>query len=279
MFNMIKGLMAIGLLAMPYGFKYCGLFAGLVGTVFVSLLAGYGIFLMVHSAHEIYRRLSVPFLSYAQMVQKAFELGPEKLRVLSKAGAIMIDILLSLNMIGCCVAYTIFFAETVKQIVDVHQPDARNYFGVRWYIAFFLVPLIFLVLIRHLKYLSYISLTANLFMLFGIACSIYYLLRSPIKPISSRPYIVSVTNYPVFFSISLFAMECMAVIMSLENNMGNPRHMITIPGLICIAFSFACVLFSLVGFTGFLEFGDDIKANFVLNLPSEEMYEYNDVSL
>lgn len=269
----MKGMIGIGLFGMPYAFKFSGLLTGLIAGAVVIALSAYGVFLLAHSVRELYTRLNIPFLSYGELARKSFENGPEKLRVLATAATITSEVLLWINMFGCCVTYTIFIAATLLQVVVQNQPEMENYFGIRWFISFMFLPLLLLVLIRHLKYLSYVSLMANIVMLSGCVCTIYFLLRPPINPISSRPYVESIIKFPIFVSITLFGVACMAVILSLENNMKNSRHLVTIPGIICGNYCFAYFLYAGLGFCGFLKYGDQTKASIILNLPEDEMYE------
>lgn len=263
--------MGSGVLAMPYAYKYAGLVGGIFGTMFATGIAGYGIHLLVKSSHELYRRLRVPYLSYAEVTQKTFEIGPKSLRIFARSGAIITDLLLCIDLLGCCAAYVVFVAEALSQLVYEYQPDIKNYFGIRSFIAFLLIPHLLITLIRFLKYLAYVSMTALSLILIGCGCAIYYVIRPPINSLSSQPFVAPITDFPMFFCITLFAIECMGVVMSLENAMKDPTRMTTMPGIICGSFTFGCLFYGTVGFIGFLKYGNETAANIVLNIPHDDM--------
>lgn len=61
------------------------------------------------------------------------------------------------------------------------------------------------------------------------------------------------------------------MVMSLENNMKNPSHFIGCPGVLNFGMAFVICLYALVGFFGYLKYGDDVAGSITLSLPVEEM--------
>jgi proton-coupled amino acid transporter len=59
--------------------------------------------------------------------------------------------------------------------------------------------------------------------------------------------------------------------MPLENNMKTPSHFLGCPGVLNFGMSFVVLLYTAVGFFGFLKYGDDTKGSITLNLPVTEM--------
>lgn len=59
--------------------------------------------------------------------------------------------------------------------------------------------------------------------------------------------------------------------MPLENNMKTPTHFIGCPGVLNFGMSFVVLLYSTVGFFGYLKFGDATAASITLNLPKDEL--------
>lgn len=267
---MVKGALGSGILAMPYAFAHAGLLGGAVGTVCVTLVAGYGMYLIVRCAHELYDRKGLFRLSYAEVSQLSFENGPEKFRKFGKAASFTADFIICIDLLGSCVTYTISMAETIRQIVYQYYPDVEETYGVRWFIAFLLVPILLLCLIRYLKYFAYFSMFANSCLFVAVIVTIYYMLRPPVPSIFDQPQLVSIVKFPVFFSVCLFAMECVALLMTLENEMANPKRLISFPGVLCVGLSFCGILYGLVGYVGYLRYGEDTKGNIVLNIPSDE---------
>lgn len=68
------------------------------------------------------------------------------------------------------------------------------------------IPLVPLGIIRTLKYLVPFSATATLFVMFGLALTLYYTFNE-IPDITTSDYIGAPLRIPIFFSTVLFAME------------------------------------------------------------------------
>jgi proton-coupled amino acid transporter len=60
-------------------------------------------------------------------------------------------------------------------------------------------------------------------------------------------------------------------VMPLENNMKTPSHFIGCPGVLNIGMAIVVLLYTGVGFFGFLHYGDDTKGSITLNLPVTDM--------
>lgn len=59
--------------------------------------------------------------------------------------------------------------------------------------------------------------------------------------------------------------------MPLENNMKHPRHFLGLCGVLNRGMSMVSMVYILVGFIGYLKYGDDVQDNIVKNLPIQEM--------
>lgn len=89
---------------------------------------------------------------------------------------------------------------------------------------------------------------------------------------SDRDFVFSkVTNLPIFFSTVIFAMEGIGVVMPVENSMAKPQHFLGCPGVLTTVMSIVVVLYSIIGFFGYLRYGDETDANITKNFPVEEM--------
>jgi proton-coupled amino acid transporter len=59
--------------------------------------------------------------------------------------------------------------------------------------------------------------------------------------------------------------------MPLENSMKNPDHFISKIGILNIAMAIVVVLYAVIGFLGYIRFGDEVEGSVTLSLPAEEM--------
>ena len=102
-----------------------------------------------------------------------------------------------------------------------------EYFGeldYRVYMAIILIPMILLVCIRNLRYLSPVSMLANLLQFVGLAIIFYYLLRD-IPSIRERKTSATWAQLPLYFGTAIYAFEGIGVVLPLENSMKHPEDM------------------------------------------------------
>lgn len=112
---------------------------------------------------------------------------------------------------------------------------------------------------------------ANGLMGVGLGITFYYLVDQ-LPPPSARPMVTeNWATLPAFFSITIFAMEAIGVVMPLENAMGTPQNFVGICGVLNKGMSGVTLVYILLGFLGYLRYGDETKGSITLNLPVEEM--------
>lgn len=71
--------------------------------------------------------------------------------------------------------------------------------------------------------------------------------------------------------IVIFAMEAIGVVMPLENSMKTPQHFIGICGVLNKGMSGVTMVYILLGFVGYVKYGNDALGSITLNLPIEEI--------
>ena len=62
------------------------------------------------------------------------------------------------------------------------------------------------------------------------------------------------------------------VVMPLENSMKTPQHFVGICGVLNKGMSGVTLIYILLGFLGYVRYGDSTLGSITLNLPIEEMY-------
>ncbi|CAG9761643.1 unnamed protein product [Ceutorhynchus assimilis] len=266
--HLLKGSLGSGILAMPLAFANAGLFLGLFCTFAIGCICTYCVHILVKSAHELCRRTKVPSLGFAEVAEAAFLAGPQGFRPWAKFAKASINMFLVIDLLGCCCVYIVFVAKNVKQVVDFYAPEEYQ-FNLRMYMAALLPFLILINLIRNLKWLSPLSMMANILVACGIGITFYYIFTD-LPSLDSRPAYESITKLPMFFGTAIFALEGIGVVMPLENNMKNPRHFIGCPGVLNFGMFFVVLLYASTGFFGYLKYGMDTEGSITLNLPQDE---------
>ncbi|XP_046734837.1 proton-coupled amino acid transporter-like protein pathetic isoform X1 [Diprion similis] len=262
--HLLKGSLGTGILSMPMAFKHAGLGFGLVAVFFIGAICTYCVHILVKCAHALCRRTQTPSLGFAEVAEAAFFAGPEPVQKYARLAKATINTFLVIDLIGCCCVYLVFIGENVRKVVDGQMGTTTD---LRLYIAALLPLLIVFSLIRNLKWLAPFSMLANALIACGLAITFYYIFQY-LKPISTVPLFAPLDELPMFFGTAIFALEGIGVVMPLENNMKTPTHFIGCPGVLNIGMFFVVLLYAVVGFFGYLAFGENTAATVTLNLPN-----------
>ncbi|XP_046994416.1 proton-coupled amino acid transporter-like protein pathetic [Schistocerca americana] len=265
--HLLKGSLGSGILAMPMAFKNAGTVVGFVGTVLIGMLCAHCVHMLVRSSHIVCRRARVPMLGFAETAEYAFLYGPSRLKAWARFSRTFVNIALLTTYYSTCCVYLIFVASSIKQVCDQWFPWAQ--LDIRIYTVLLLLPLVPSCLLRNLKYLVPFSATANVCIVVGFACTLYYMLRYLNDP-GELPLSVDVARFPLFFSTVVFAMEGIGVVMPVENEMRHPQHFLGLGGVLNIAMAVVVSLYALIGFFGYVTYGEDTAGSITLNLPVDE---------
>ena len=138
----------------------------------------------------------------------------------------------------------------------------------RIYMAILLIPMLGLVSIRNLRYLSPISMLANVLQFTGLGITFYYLLQD-VPSFQERKYVASVSQFPLYFGTAIYAFEGIGIVLPLENQMRTPEAMKGWNGVLNTAMTIVACLYIAVGFYGYLKYGEDVTGSITLNLPDE----------
>ncbi|XP_025203232.1 proton-coupled amino acid transporter-like protein pathetic [Melanaphis sacchari] len=264
--HLLKASLGTGILAMPLAFQCSGLIIGIFATVFVSFVCTYCSYLLVKCAHTLYWRTKVSSMSYADVAEVAFANGPEWSRKFSSLTRKSILWLLFVTYFGTCSVYTVIIASNFHQLYMYHMGYELN---LRYFIAILLIPLILLSYVPNLKYLAPVSKVANQLMAIGLSITFYYTLCD-VPSISKRSPVGSLETFPTFFCITVFAMEAIGVVMPLENNMKTPKKFLGVFGVLNVGMGGVTVVYILLGFFGYLKYGEATESSITLNLPNED---------
>ncbi|GJQ81742.1 hypothetical protein Trydic_g9181 [Trypoxylus dichotomus] len=75
------------------------------------------------------------------------------------------------------------------------------------------------------------------------------------------------SKYPIFFGIVLFVFNSVSTVVAIENNMQTPKSFGGFLGIWNISMMFFTILVTIVGFLGYLRYGDNVLPIFTQNLP------------
>lgn len=133
--------------------------------------------------------------------------------------------------------------------------------------AFILIPICWL---RSFKYLAYVSMASNVFLIFALAVIVMYCFQNH----EDHPELSKDLNYfdptaiPLFFGIAVFDFEGNGVVLNLHSSMKEPEKFdsilnktITIVLVLICTFSTIC----------YWSYGPDLEDMVTLNLPHDNL--------
>lgn len=89
--------------------------------------------------------------------------------------------------------------------------------------------------------------------------------------VSEREAIGPISEFPLFFGTTLFAIEAVGVVIALEGNMKTPKSFGTPFGVLNVGMTVITLLYAVFGFLGYLKYGEKSDESITLNLPHEDM--------
>ncbi|RZC37658.1 proton-coupled amino acid transporter 4 [Asbolus verrucosus] len=267
--HLLKASLGTGILSMPAAFKASGLVLGIFATIVVSIICTHCAYILVTSAHELYKKAGKTSMSFAEVAEEACLRGPKWSR---KYGWIARQTVLwgiFVTYFATCSCYTVIIARNFNYVIHHYVPEYDN---IRITIALLLVPLVFLAYVPNLKYLAPVSMVANACMAIGLGITFYYLVVD-IPSVTERPAVAEIktlaTTLPVCISVVIFAIEAIGVVMPLENNMSTPKNFVGLCGVLNQGMSFVTLVYIILGFFGYLKYGDATEESITYNLPKE----------
>ncbi|XP_026313980.1 proton-coupled amino acid transporter-like protein pathetic [Hyposmocoma kahamanoa] len=265
--NLLKSSLGSGVLAMPAAFKDTGIIPGCIGTILVGIIATHCIHILVQTSRDVCKETQEPSLSYSDTCEKVFKHGPKWTRPWSTFFKHFADFAMVAVCLGGTAVYVVFIASSLKDIFDHFYPEQE--YDVKIYCAMLLIPLILIAQVRYLKFLVPFSVVANVcFMItFGITC--FYTFTGVDNHMDTK-LVTDVSQWPLFLSTAIFAMEGINVVMPVENEMSNPEHFLGCPGVLSTTMILVVLLYGAVGLFGYLKYGESVLGSITLNLPGDE---------
>lgn len=267
MVHLLKGNIGTGILAMPDAFRNAGWIVGLFGTLFMGVVCTHCMHMLVKCSHELCRRTQKPSLNFSEVVECSFKTGPDVLQKYSKLVKSTINIFLCITQLGFCCVYFVFVAANLHDVVKHYFFDL----SVHLYLLLLLLPMILLNWVKSLKYLTPASLFASIVTCSGLVITFFYMLQG-IPNTAAVNKFSSWTQLPLYFGTAIYAFEGIGVVLPLENNMKTPQDFSGWNGVLNTGMIFVTILYTAVGFFGYLKYGDKAQLGSVtLLLPADEL--------
>lgn len=170
--------------------------------------------------------------------------------------------------VGACCVYIVLISSSLQSVIN---KELNLNWPIRVYIAFVILACLFMGQIRRLKYLVPCSMVANLLILAVLGITFYITLDHHKLDIDHRHKFANWAELPGFFSIVIFAMEGVGTIMPIENNMKHPEKFLGWKGVLNGAMLVVVSLYTVIGYFGYMRFGDSVVGSITLNLPMDHV--------
>ncbi|XP_077965626.1 proton-coupled amino acid transporter 1-like isoform X2 [Styela clava] len=265
--HLIKGSIGPGLLMLPWGVRHAGIIAGPIYMVLIALINMHCMQILVKSSRYLCKKLNLSALDYGDLGYYSVLYGPiQRLQPHASKARIFVNACLVLTQFGICCVFVLFVGQNIRQVFAVYW---ENIPGNRVFMALLIIPVILLTLIENLPVLAWFSTAANAAILISVGMILRYLTPN-LPPVTSRPFIAEITDFPLFVGGVIYAFEGIGVILPLENAMRTPEYF---PKIIYIGMTMISILYIVFGFIGYLKFGSKACGSITLNLPITPFYE------
>ncbi|KAH8289774.1 hypothetical protein KR054_010777, partial [Drosophila jambulina] len=280
--HLFKGNIGPGLFAMGDAFKNGGLLVAPLLTVAIAVVS-------IHCQHVLVTcskkmrdlRGEAVCSDYALTVERCFENGPSKLRSWSRTMGRLVDIFICVTQLGFCCIYFVFISTNLKQVslswsrkvaslyLELFSKILQAYdIGMDVHLVMLLafVPVLLSSLITNLKWLTPVSMFANVCMILGLAITLYYALKDGLPEIGERALWTNGSQLALFFGTAIFAFEGIALVMPLKNAMRKPRQFESTLGVLNVGMFLVSVMFMFAGSVGYMKWGEQVGGSLTLNL-------------
>ena len=97
--------------------------------------------------------------------------------------------------------YLLFIADNLTKTLNPWLDLDWNY---RIFLSIIMIPTVFLVSVRNLRFLSPVSIIANVFEFYTLGVVFYYIFRDPLPSFDTLPVFSSWDKLPIFFGTGDF---------------------------------------------------------------------------
>nr|CAD7447406.1 unnamed protein product [Timema bartmani] len=140
---------------------------------------------------------------------------------------------------------------------------------LRLYGLMMLVPMLAINCVRNLKFLAPFSAVALLMSLVSYVIIWSYAFRD-LHPLSERAMVGQLSNLPLFLGSVFFIYEPVPTVLPMRHAMKRPQSWGGIFGVFHLGTIIVIVINFIMGFSGYMAYGDDAKGSITLNLPQDQ---------
>lgn len=256
--NMFKCFIGIGILATPHAIQDVGIIGGAFVIICCGLLNLYTMTLQIACKNKLAQK-GTYITSYSEMGFAIY--GPR--------GKAFVDLCITISQLGFCIAYLLFVGHQLDQVIciETRQDFCDNMAAYITLGALILIPISWL---KTFTFIAYISLFANVSIVFALITIMFYSEREYVQEpeLHANLRYLDPTAMPLFFGIAVFNFEGNGVVLNLHSSMKEPEKFEPLMRNVIIAVIFILVIFAVCSYEAF---GYKINDMVTLNLPHDNL--------
>jgi proton-coupled amino acid transporter len=245
--NIFISIVGAGVLGLPYVFKTSGWAVAVTTVTLAASLTYYCMLLLVMCKDKALAK-GMRCYTYGDLGQEAY----------GAAGRQLVDVLICISQIGCCIAYLIFLGTNLSSIFTGATKQSS-------FFIFMLIPFeMCIACVRSLAALAPFSIFADICNMAALALVV----REDFRNFKGFGDLNSFTTVPTIafaMGIGIYCFEGFGMTITLEASMQKPKKFGKILALMLSLITLVYVAF---GFVGYLAFREETRDIITLNLPA-----------
>ncbi|KAI8577066.1 hypothetical protein K450DRAFT_253500 [Umbelopsis ramanniana AG] len=251
MFMFLKAFIGSGLMFLPKAFENGGLAFSICLMVFIAAICLFAFLRLVETQLQVGG-------SYGDMGARLWP---------TRGGSILrITVLffICISQMGFVASYTIFISQNLYDVVNALS-NCASPIQERYYIWMPLVIIIPFAMIRRIAKLSFAAIVADVLILYGIICVIYFtsdqLYHNGVGPGIT---LINPTNFALMIGTATFSFEGIGLVIPIAEAMKEPEKF---PRVVIIGMAIVTGIYILIATLGYLAYGELVQAAVIANLP------------
>ncbi|KAI8138979.1 transmembrane amino acid transporter protein-domain-containing protein [Fennellomyces sp. T-0311] len=171
---------------------------------------------------------------------------------------------LCISQMGFVSSYLIFISQNIGLAVD-YLSHCSSPIESKYYIWMVLIAIIPITWIRKIARLSWCAIVADVFILFGLICVLYFS-ADQIARDGPGPNIqmINPSDFGLMIGTAVFSFEGIGMVVPIVEGMKDPEKF---PRVMNLGLPIVTAIFILIGTIGYMAFGENTYASVVANLP------------
>ncbi|KAI8059979.1 transmembrane amino acid transporter protein-domain-containing protein [Gilbertella persicaria] len=247
MFMFLKAFIGSGVLFLPKAFDHGGLALSIVLMALIALICLYAFL-------QLFKTQLIIGGSYGDVGQALF----------GKSVRYIVLFFIVISQLGFVCSYFVFISGNLVNVADVLSQCAFQ-IEAKYYIWFPLIAIAPLVLIRHITKLSFLAIIADIFILFGLVCCLYFT-SMELKQFGIGPEVKAVnpTSFALMIGTATFSFEGIGLVIPIVESMKQPERF---PFVATVGMVIVCTIYIIIGSISYMAYGSHIQAAVVYNFP------------